>query len=100
MNFARLGGTGYESEKRLTVLVQEVLDEGRVLLVVPVRDHDGVVAIVGRGFGDERVDNERSSETVDVLPIVVTVNPVCARLQVGGNVIREGLSGRNGTSKK
>jgi len=48
--------------------VDELLDEGRVLLVVPVRNRDDVVLVISVLLLG-RVKEERGAQTVDVLTL-------------------------------
>ena len=72
-----------------------------MFLVVPVaHDYSKIVVIfVGLGWG---VDEEGSTEAVNILTMIVGVYPVCAPLtrSIDRDLIRESLARRNAAADK
>ena len=67
-----------------------------MFLVIPVAQDHGELAVVLVVLSFW-VENEGSTETVDILAVVVGMYPVCTPLTgcIDGNLIRERLVGRN-----
>ena len=68
------------------------------MVVVPIGNNDCEFFIVRVGLWSQRVDHEGRAKAIDVLPLIMPMNPVGARLEVGRYVVGQRLSWRYGAT--
>lgn len=76
-----------------------ILHHLRVFLGVPVTDNNGIIFIPCHVIGSRRLgqNNQGGSETINVLTVKVSVDPVGTVLVIDGNLVRQVVTWRDST---